>query len=84
MFEDQFIHIIEVNTSEAFDGISAVVRDNDNNLLAAVIATRRGTPGDRHRLSMAHELGHLTLNLSEDINAEKAAFSIRCRFPRSS
>lgn len=80
ILEDQFIHIIEVNTSEAFDGISAVVRDNDNNLLAAVIAMRRGTPGDRHRLSMAHELGHLTLNLSEDINAEKAAFRFGAAF----
>ena len=80
ILEDHFIHIIEVNTSEAFDGISAVVRDNDNNLLAAAIATRRGTPGDRHRLSMAHELGHLTLNLSEDIDAEKAAFRFGAAF----
>lgn len=80
VLEDHFIHIIEVDASETFDGISAVVRDNDNNLLAAAIATRRGTPGDRHRLNMAHELGHLTLKLTEDINAEKAAFRFGAAF----
>ena len=80
VLEDHFIHIIEVDANETFDGISAVVRDNDNNLLAAAIATRRGTPGDRHRLNMAHELGHLTLKLSEDINAEKAAFRFGAAF----
>ena len=80
VLEDHFIHIIEVDASETFDGISAVVRDNDNNLLAAAIATRRGTPGDRHRLNMAHELGHLILRLSEEINAEKAAFRFGAAF----
>ena len=80
VLEDHFIHIIEVDASETFDGISAVVRDNDSNLLAAAIATRRGTPGDRHRLNMAHELGHLILNLSEDIDAEKAAFRFGAAF----
>ena len=80
VLEDHFIHIIEVDANETFDGISAVVRDNDNNLLAAAIATRRGTPGDRHRLNMAHELGHLTLKLSEDIDAERAAFRFGAAF----
>ena len=74
VLEDRFIHIIEVDASETFDGISAVVRDNDKNLLAAAIATRRGISGDRHRFNMAHELGHLTLKLSGSINAEDAAF----------
>ena len=74
VLEDHFIHIIEVDASETFDGISAVVRDNDKNVLAAAVATRRGTSGDRHRLNMVHELGHLILKLGEGINAEKAAF----------
>ena len=80
VLEDHFIHIIEVDASEAFDGISAVVRDSDKSVLAAAIATRRGIPGDRHRLNMAHELGHLTLKLSEDIDAEKAAFRFGAAF----
>ena len=80
VLEDHFIHIIEVDASEAFDGISAVVRDNDKNLLAAAIATRQGISGDRYRLNMAHELGHLTLKLSGDIDAEEAAFRFGAAF----
>ena len=83
VLEDHFIHIIEVDASEAFDGISAVVRDNDKNVLAAAIATRRGIPGDRHRLNIAYELGHLTLNLEEDeegVDVEKAAFRFGAAF----
>ncbi len=80
VLEDHFIHIIEVDAIETFDGISAVVRDNDKNVLSAAIATRRGTPGDRHRLNIAHELGHLTLKLGEGIDAEKAAFRFGAAF----
>jgi Zn-dependent peptidase ImmA (M78 family)/transcriptional regulator with XRE-family HTH domain len=80
VLEDHFIHIIEVDASETFDGISAVVRDNDKNVLSAAIATRRGISGDRHRLNIAHELGHLTLKLDEGVNAEKAAFRFGAAF----
>ena len=80
VLEDHFIHIIEVDTIETFDGISAVARDNNKNLLAAAITTRRGTSGDRHRFNIAHELGHLTLKLGRDVNAEKAAFRFGAAF----
>ena len=48
--------------------------------LAATIATRRGTSGDRHCLNVAHELGHLTLNPSEEVDEEKAAFRFGAAF----
>ena len=80
VLEDRSLHIIEVDAIETFDGISAVVRDNDKNVLSAAIATRRGTPGDRHRLNIAHELGHLTLKLEEGVDAEKAAFRFGAAF----
>lgn len=80
VLEDRFIHIIEVDASETFDGISAVVRDNNKNLLAAAIATRRGISGDRHRFNMAHELGHLILKLGRSIDAEEAAFRFGAAF----
>ena len=78
--EDHHIHIVEVDAIETFDGISAVVRDNGKSVLSAAIATRRGTPGDRHRLNIAHELGHLTLKLGESVDAEKAAFRFGAAF----
>ena len=55
-------------------------RDSDKNVMAVAIATRRGTSGDRYRLNVAHELGHLMLKLSEDVDAEKAAFRFGAAF----
>ena len=80
VLEDHYIHIIEVEASEAFDGISAVARDISENLLAAAIATRSGVPGDRQRLNITHELGHLILKLCGDVDAEKAAFRFGAAF----
>ena len=74
VLEDHFVHVLDVDAGETFDGISALARDNDRNVLAAAIAVRRGTWRDRHRLNIAHELGHLTLELAEAVNAEAAAF----------
>ena len=78
--ENHGIHIIEVDASETFDGISAVARDIDGSLLAAAIVTRSCVPGDRQRLNIAHELGHLVLKLCEDIDVEKAAFRFGAAF----
>jgi len=80
VLEDHYIHIIEIEANEAFDGISAVAQDNDNKPLAAAIATRRGVLGDRQRLNIAHELGHLILELCEDVDPEKAAFRFGAAF----
>ena len=43
VLEDHFVHVVEVDAGETFDGISALARDNDRNVLAAAIAVRRGT-----------------------------------------
>ena len=80
VLEEHCIHIIEVGADEAFDGISALARDSDGKLLAAMVATRSGVPGDRQRLNIAHELGHLILELSDDVDPEKAAFRFGAAF----
>ena len=80
MLEGHFIHIIRVEASDKFDGISAVARDGEENELAVAIATCQGTSGDRDRLNLAHELGHLTLSPSEDVDEEKAAFRFGAAF----
>lgn len=80
VLEARGIHIIEVDADEKFDGVSAVARDGEGNVLAAAIATRRGTSGDRHRLNVAHELGHLILNPDISVDAEKAAFRFGAAF----
>ena len=80
VLEDHQIHIIEVDADEGFDGISAIARDANGNAIASAIVTRRGTWGDRHRLNMAHELGHLTMDISDNVNQEKAAFRFGAAF----
>ncbi len=80
VLEDHFIHIVQIDASDKFDGIAAVARDADETVFAAAIATRQGTPGDRDRLNVAHELGHLTLNPSEEVDEEKAAFRFGAAF----
>ena len=78
--EDHEIHVIQIDAGEEFDGISTVARDDEGNVLSAAIAVRRDTWGDRHRLNIAHELGHLTLNLGENVDSEKAAFRFGAAF----
>ncbi|MEW6033539.1 MAG: XRE family transcriptional regulator [Chloroflexota bacterium] len=72
--EDHFITVLEVEASERFDGIAAVAYDEERKAKAAAIVTRSGVPGERQRLNLAHELGHLVLDVSEGLDEEKAAF----------
>ncbi len=72
--EDHYVHVLEVEASPRFDGISAVAYDSEENIAAAAVISRKSLPGGRQRLNLAHELGHLVLNVPEDIDEEKAAF----------
>jgi Zn-dependent peptidase ImmA (M78 family)/transcriptional regulator with XRE-family HTH domain len=50
-----------------------------------VMVVKAGMPGDRQRLSLAHELGHLILDPAPELDEEKAAFRFAGAFlvPRS-
>lgn len=74
MLEAHFIHVIEIDASLKFDGISAAAYDEEEHVVCCCVVTRRGVPGERQRLNLTHELGHLVLNISEDVDEEKAAF----------
>jgi Zn-dependent peptidase ImmA (M78 family) len=74
VLEDHSIHVLEIEAGEKFDGISAVLHDTDRKLRGAGAVTRRNVPGERQRLNLAHELGHLVLKVPEGIDEEKAAF----------
>lgn len=80
VLEDHDIHVIEIDADDEFDGISAVARDDQENALSAAIAVRRGTWGDRHRLNMANELGHLTMQLNDELAPQRAAFRFGAAF----
>jgi Zn-dependent peptidase ImmA (M78 family) len=80
VLEHHFVHVIEIEAGEKFDGISAVVHDQGQRLRAAAVVTRRGIPGERQRLNLAHELGHLTLRVREGEDQERAAFRFGAAF----
>jgi transcriptional regulator with XRE-family HTH domain len=74
LLEDHFVHVIEIEANEKFDGISAVAYGDDMRVVAAAVVSRRSVAGDRQRLNLGHELGHLVLDVSPSVDEEKAAF----------
>lgn len=74
LLEDHLIHVVEIEADEKFDGISAVIHALGGKAQGAGIVTRRGLPGERQRMNLAHELGHLVLKLGDEVDEEKAAF----------
>ncbi len=80
VLEHHFVHVIEIEAGEKFDGISAVAYDQEHRIRAAAAVTRKGIPGERQRLNLAHELGHLVLQLPEGEDQERAAFRFGAAF----
>lgn len=79
-FEEHQLCVLSIDADEKFDGISALGCDNTGNILAGAIVSRQGVPGERQRLNLTHELGHLVLKVPESIDEEKAAFRFGSAF----
>ncbi|MEA4910077.1 MAG: XRE family transcriptional regulator [Anaerolineaceae bacterium] len=67
LLEDKQIKVGLVNGFDHFD--ACTFRANGS----PVIVTKAGQPGDRQRFNLAHELGHLVLDVKEGLEKEKAA-----------
>lgn len=65
-------HDLKVGLIEGGEGFDALTLWVDNR--SPVIAIRKGLPGDRHRLNLAHELGHILMECDVSVDPEKAAF----------
>ncbi|MHB1464098.1 MAG: helix-turn-helix domain-containing protein [Thermoleophilia bacterium] len=74
VFERHFVHVIEISANEKFDGIAAFASDEDESVIAAAVVSRSGLSGERQRLNLAHELGHLVLDVDSGLDEEKAVF----------
>ena len=86
LLEEHGIHVVTVRLPEEtrFDGVSARVLDADGGVLAAGVVSRIGVDGERQRLNLAHELGHIVLAIEPQLPTrlnmpaakaeEKAAF----------
>lgn len=80
LLEDHLVHVLEMEGPDNFDGISALVCDKTGKTRAAAVVSRTGCPGERQRLNLAHELGHVVLKPSKAVDEEKAAFRFGAAF----
>ena len=80
VLEERHIFVLELETENAFDGLAAIARDNSGYVKAAAVVSRKGLAGERQRLNLTHELGHLVMKETEEIDGEKAAFRFGAAF----
>lgn len=73
LLEEQGIKVIALGLKlDNVDGLKAQVR-RPNREPSPVIVVNRGVWGERQRFTLAHELGHMVMDLAPGVNAEKAA-----------
>lgn len=80
MLEEHQLCVLSIEADEKFDGMSALGYDTSGNILAGAIVSRQDIPGERQRLNLTHELGHLVLKVPKSIDEEKAAFRFGSAF----
>lgn len=74
LLENNFVHVMLINGDKPFDGISALAYTNETLLKAAAVVSKKNIPGERQRLNLAHELGHIVLDVPKGLDEEKVAF----------
>jgi len=81
LLENNSIHVIKIEGHKNFDGLSAIAYSNSK-VKGAGIVIKKGQDGERQRMNLVHELGHIVLkveNLNEK-DEEKAAFRFGAAF----
>jgi len=73
LLEDHLVHVLEIDSLDGFDGLSAVAQRPDVGRIAVAVVSRKAVSGDRQRFSLAHELAHLVMNVKKGSNAEVLA-----------
>jgi len=69
VLESHGIKVGIIEGGDDFDALTLWANESD-----PVMVVKDGMPGERQRLSLAHELGHLILEPVGDLDEEKAAF----------
>lgn len=77
LLEDRGVKVGLIEADTHFDACAFWVKVNNG---IPVIVIRAGQPGDRQRLDLAHELGHLFLHPSRGVDHEKVAFRFGAAF----
>ncbi|WP_292544304.1 XRE family transcriptional regulator [Methanoregula sp.] len=68
IFEQNGIKVGEIDGTKNFDALTFFVDEK-----TPVIVVKKNVVGDRQRFSLAHELGHIVMDLTPGINSENAA-----------
>lgn len=71
LLEERGIKVLAIDL-ESIDGLAAKVLRRDQHA-ARVIVIRHNTWSERKRFSLAHELGHMMLEVGSEVDPEKAA-----------
>ena len=74
VLEDRLVHVFELESDREFDGISSIAKSGNDKVVACAVTTRKAVAGDRQRMNLAHELGHIMIEPSINCNPEEAAF----------
>lgn len=79
VLESNLIHVMSIDAHSDFDGISVIAK-SENEVRGVGVVARKGLCGERQKLNLAHELGHLVLKPTEGLDEEKAAFRFGAAF----
>ena len=73
LMEDRGVKVLFRSLADGVNGLTAHVRrENLSDVYVIVVDSNVG--GDRQRLTIAHEIGHLVLEISDEMDEEKAAY----------
>ncbi|MCF7920927.1 MAG: XRE family transcriptional regulator [Candidatus Cloacimonetes bacterium] len=75
VLEDNLFKVALIDSDENFDGLSCW-----GNGEIPIIISRKNCSGDRQRSNLAHELGHLLMDVSKSFDEEKAAYRFSASF----
>ena len=75
VLEDNNFKVVLIDSDKKFDGLSCW-----GNGEIPIVISNKNCSGDRQRSNIAHELGHLLMNVADGFDEEKAAYSFSASF----
>ena len=73
LLENRGIKILSIPLSDNIDGLTANASRKNRNTTSSVIIVNQTHRGERQRFAIAHELGHMVLEVRSGVDEEKAA-----------
>ncbi|MCY4590077.1 MAG: XRE family transcriptional regulator [Alphaproteobacteria bacterium] len=71
LLEERGVKVLSMSLTN-IDGLTARVRREDRSIASVIVVNRRDS-GERQRFTVAHELGHMFLDVPQKLDDEKAA-----------